>query len=128
MSVFLRVARSVLAVVAGFAVITIGTVLTFEVLLGGIGFHKSSPGVLALATLGAFLSGLLGGVVAARLAAARPLVHATAVLLPIALDTTSIVVKGTSADPVWFDLAGSSVLAGAAVLGGLLVKLSRDRR
>lgn len=65
--------RSVGAVLVGFAVITIGTVLTFTVLLDGVGYHESSLTELAIATIGALAAGLEGGFVAARLAARHPL-------------------------------------------------------
>ncbi len=60
-STFLSGLRSLFAVVAGFLVIALGTTLTFTVWLGGIGFHKSGPTELALATVGALASGLAGG-------------------------------------------------------------------
>ena len=82
-STFLSGLRSLFAVVAGFLVIALGTTLTFEVWLGGIGFHKSGPTELALATVGALASGLAGGLVAALVAGRRPLLHAAALLVPI---------------------------------------------
>ncbi len=112
--------RSVLAVLAGYVVIALGTTLTFEVLLGGISYHTSSAGVLALASVGAFLSGLCGGLVAAGIAGRTPVLHAVGVLIPITLDTTYVIFSGISNDPIWFDLVGSGTLMAAAVLGGYL--------
>jgi hypothetical protein len=56
----LRAARSLAAVIAGYAVIVAGTILAFEVWLGGVGYYKSSTPVLAVASLAAFASGLGG--------------------------------------------------------------------
>ncbi len=121
-SKILSALRSVGAVLAGFAVITMGTVLTFTVLLDGIGYHESSLAELAVATIGALASGLAGGFVAARLAARHPLRHAGALAIPISLDTASILASNASSDPWWFDLGGSATLLLGAVVAGYLVK------
>ena len=120
MSRVLLALRSVGAVVAGFAVIAVGTILTFEVLLDGISYHGSSLAELAIATVGALASGLAGGFVAARLAPQHPLRHAVALAIPISLDTATILASA-SADPWWFDLGGSATLLLGAVVAGYLV-------
>ncbi len=128
MSRFLPLLRSLLAIVAGYFVIVLGTTFAFEALLGGIGYHESSPGELALATLGAGLSGLAGGLTAAWVAGRRPLLHAALVLIPLALDTTYVLTSGISDDPIWFDLGGGLTLMAAAVLGGYLLERRRAQR
>ena len=127
MSKTLSALRSVGAVVAGFAVIALGTILTFEVLLDGISYHGSSLTELAIATIGALASGLAGGYVAARLAARHPLRHAAALAIPIFLDTASILVSDASSDPWWFDIGGSTTLLLGAVVAGYLVKSRLSR-
>jgi len=114
--------RSVGAVLAGFAVIAVGTTLTFTVLLDGISFHESSLTELAIATIGALASGLAGGFVAARLAGRHPLRHAGALAIPISLDTGSILLSNTNSDPWWFDLGGGTTLLLGAVVAGYLLK------
>ena len=121
-STILAALRSVGAVVAGFAVITLGTVFTFTVLVDGINYHESTVAELAIGTLGALASGLAGGFVAARLAARHPLRHAGALAIPIALDTASILSSGTGSNPWWFDLGGSATLLLGALVGGYQVK------
>lgn len=118
----LRVVRSLAAVIAGYVVIVAGTVLTFETMLGGIGYTKSSPIEIALATLGALLSGLAGGMTAAWLAGRRPFLHAVGLLVPLSLDTAYVIFSGISSDPVWFDLGGSATLVVGALLGGYVVE------
>lgn len=114
--------RSIGAVVAGFLVITAGTVFTFAVLVEDFGFYTASGRDMVVATLGALTSGVLGGMVAAWLAARRPLAHAAGLAVPIALDTASILAKRVpGSDPVWFDLGGSATLLAGALLGGYLV-------
>ncbi len=119
----LRAARSIAAVVAGYAVIVVGTILAFEVLLGGIGYHKSSTRVLAVASVAAFASGFSGGYVAAWLGGRPQLLHAAGVLLPLILDTTYVVTSGVSSDPLWYDLVGALTLMVAAVFGGYVRQL-----
>ena len=82
----LSVLRSIGAVIAGFAVIVVGTVLTFEVLVPDFGY-ASGLAVLVIGTLGALVSGFGGGLVAGRLAAHHPLRHAAGLAIPIGLDT-----------------------------------------
>ena len=125
MSTFLRSLRSVAAVLAGYVVIVLGTILTLEVWLGGIGWAKSSRNELVLATVGTLVSGIAGGLVAAWLAGRRPFQHAVAVLIPIAFDTANILWTGISPDPVWFDLGGSMTLVAGALIGGYLLKTKR---
>ena len=121
-SKILSALRSVGVVLAGFAVITLGTVLTFVVLLDSISYHESSLIELAIATIGALASGLAGGFVAARLAARHPMRHAAALAIPISLDTASILASSASSDPWWFDLGGSATLLLGALVAGYLVK------
>ena len=114
---------------AGFAVITLGTVLTFTVLVPDFGYSTSSASDLLLGTLGAVISGLAGGLVAAWLAANHPLRHAAALAIPIALDTATIIAKaGPESDPLWFDLAGSATLLVSGLVGGYFVATKRLAR
>lgn len=114
--------RGLGAVIAGFAVITLGTVFTFTVLVDDFGYSTSGPIDLMLGTAGALASGIAGGVVAARLASRNPLWHAAALLVPIALDTASIAASaGPESDPLWFDLGGSAILWAGALVGGYWV-------
>ena len=64
--------RSVGAVIAGIAVISLGTLLTFTFLAPNFGYSTSGPSDLLLGTFGAIASGLAGGFVAAWLAANSP--------------------------------------------------------
>jgi hypothetical protein len=114
--------RSIGAVLAGFAVIALGTVFTFTVLTSDFGYYTSGPAELMIGTLGALVSGLAGGMLSARLSATHPLRHSGALIVPIALDTASIITSaGPESDPLWFDLGGSAILLLGAVVGGYLV-------
>lgn len=128
MNRYLPALRSLLAIVAGYLTIALGTTLTFETLLGGIGWTRSSAGELLVATVGAVLTGLVGGWVAARVAGRRPLWHALGVLIPLAADTIYVIRSGISVDPLWFDLGGSFTLMAACVLAGYLLERRRGAR
>ena len=116
----LRVLRSIAAVFAGYVVIVICTTVAFEYMLGGIGYYKSSAGVLAVATGAAIVSGLAGGFVAAWIGGKSHILHGSAVVIPLILDTTYVITSGISHDPVWYDLVGGITLMIAAILGGIL--------
>ena len=121
----MRPLRSILAVIVGFAVISIGTIITFNVLVGQVTVD-SRPTQILLGTIGAVISALAGGIAAGLIAPRAPVLHALALWIPIAIDTTSVVMRGPG--PAWFDLAGSSVLALSALAGGALVAFARRRR
>ena len=114
--------RSVGAVLVGFAVLTLGTIITFTVLVDDFGYHTSGPADLGIGMIGALASGLAGGIVAGLLAARHPLRHAAALVVPIALDTASIIASaGPGSDPLWFDLGGSATLLAGALAGGYMI-------
>jgi hypothetical protein len=120
---FVFALRSVAAVVGGYLIVAAGTILTFNGLVGQVTVDSPAQ-QLILGTIGAGLSGLAGGIMAALVAPRFPLGHAAGVLLFLALDTASVLAKGTG--PVWFDLAGSSVLALAVLLGGWIIARQRQ--
>ncbi len=123
----LPAARSIGAVITGFAVVTLGTIFTFTVLVDDFGYYTSGLAELVIGACGAAASGLAGGAVAGWLAARKPLQHAAALALPIALDTASIVAAaGPGSDPLWFDLGGSATLLASAVVGGWMVARRRS--
>ncbi len=115
---FLFALRSVTAVVGGYLVVAAGTILTFNVLVGQVTID-SNPRQMILGTIGAVLSGIAGGVVAGVVAPRFPFGHAAAVLLFLAIDTASVLAKGTG--PAWFDLAGSGILAISVLFGGWII-------
>jgi uncharacterized membrane protein YeaQ/YmgE (transglycosylase-associated protein family) len=115
---FLFALRSVVAVVGGYLVVVAGTILTFNVLVGQVAVDSNSRQMI-LGTIGAIIAGIAGGVLAGVVAPRFPFGHAAAVLLFLALDTASVLAKGTG--PAWFDLAGSGILAISVLFGGWLV-------
>jgi len=117
--------RSVAAPVLGYVTIVLATSFGFAP-LGGI-IHLDAPlRIHLLATLVAIGAGLAGGMVAAMIAPSRPLLHATAVLLLLAVDTTGVLLT-PSPDPWWFELGGSATLMICTVMGGWLYAVMKQR-
>jgi hypothetical protein len=114
----LKVLRSGVSVMLGYAVIVLCTVVGFRP-LGGI-IHLHAPlRTQAAGALVAIISGLLGGLTAAFIAARYPVRHAAAVLIFLCIDT-GVVLSRPTPDPLWFDLAGAATLMLATVCGGVL--------
>lgn len=114
--------RSLGAALAGYIVIVAGTSLTFTVWLGAVG-HNSPLRIIILGSVGAVLSGLCGGYVAAWLGRGSPMLHALSVLVFLTLDTAYVI--STSKEPLWFELMGSITLMASTVAGGLLRSYQR---
>jgi hypothetical protein len=121
---FLFALRSVVAVVVGYLIVAAGTILTFNILVGQLTVD-SNPRQMILGTIGAVFAGIAGGVVAGLLASRFPFGHAAAVLLFLAIDTASVLAKGTG--PAWFDLAGSGILAISVLFGGWIIAATARR-
>lgn len=120
------VLRTAASVLAGYGVIVVCTSLGFKP-LGGV-VHVHAPlGIQAAGALVAIVSGLLGGLTAALIAARHPVRHAAAVLIFLAIDTAVVLSRG-DADPAWFELSGSATLMLATVCGGLLYRFATRRR
>jgi len=103
--------------------VALGTILTFNVLAGQMTVN-SGPLQLILGTIGAALSGLAGGLIAGIVAPRFPFAHVAGVLIFLIIDTVSVVAKGPG--PLWFDLAGSSVLAITVLIGGWIIASRRE--
>jgi hypothetical protein len=120
---FVSVLRSVAAVVGGYLTVALGTILTFNVLVGQVTVGSGLL-QLILGTIGAALSGLAGGLVAGIVAPRFPFAHVAGVLIFLIIDTASVVAKGPG--PLWFDLAGSSMLAITVLIGGWIIASRRE--
>lgn len=117
----LTVLRFAGAAFAGYVVIVLGTTLVLEVWFeGNVKVGESSLAVMASASAGNFLAGILGGFVAAWLGGRRPLLHAIGVWIFLAIDTGSILLSDRFDTPAWFTLLAGASLMAAALLGGVL--------
>ena len=118
--------RSIAGVVTGCLIFGVSTLALFP--LAGRDPH-AEPGVglvLGSALYGVVFAGL-GGFVAARIAGRRPLVHAGAVGLALALAAIAAMIFNREPRPLWSELLTLLLLAPAAFCGGA-VELSRMGR
>jgi len=123
---WIKLVRSILAPIIGYAVILVCTIEGFKP-LGNI-IHVSAPLRIHLAgALVAISSGMLGGLAAAFVAGRHPVWHASSVLIFLFIDTGTVLSRGSS-DPAWFELMGAATLMGATVLGGVAYGVVSNRR
>lgn len=125
--IIIKIARGLIAVISGYAVIVAGTILAFEVWLGGIGYYKSPVSVLLIASVAAFISGFAGGFAAAWIGGKPYLVFAAGVAIFLIADSIFVISSGKSPDPVWYDLFGAMTLMAAAIIGGYVKQLLSAR-
>ena len=99
-----------LAIIAGFASLTLFTAIAQGVIFDGISFTNSPLSTLliggGLSVLGAFLAGCIARLVYSPYKIIVPLI----ISLFIVADTTNLIVNDVTGDPAWFDLAAGSGL------------------
>jgi len=118
MSSAIRIIRSIAAPIVGYAVIVLGTTLSFS-LAHGINL-ESPPLNFALGTLGILASGLMGGYVAGWVGGRKPVAHATSVLIFLLIDSTTVLFFRKREDPLWFGIMTALGLMAATVAGGFV--------
>jgi hypothetical protein len=125
----IRVVRGVAAMLIGYVVIVLLTSLGFNGVLGGRPLYGGSSFDLVGGMMVAIISGLVGGSIAGFVGAARGILNATLVLVPLTGDTIYVLFffkKSTA--PFWFDALASGTLMACTVLGGLLSERVGRRR
>jgi len=115
-SLLLTLARSVAAVVIGYAVLVLLSTLAQEGWLGGVSYHGSSLQTLILASVFTPMAAVIAGFVTAMIARKRVFIHALPICLGIAVETTLLYRTGGVDGPLWFE-----ALAGATLIGGVLL-------
>jgi type II secretory pathway pseudopilin PulG len=111
----LKTTRSLLAVVIGYAVMGFLITLVQESWFGGVSFSRSALAVLAISGFLTFLSAVAGGFLAAWIAGHHELWHAAAMCLLVSVEATWLITTGRTHDPLWFDTAAGSLLAGILI-------------
>jgi|SRR5665213_463867 len=111
--------RSVLAVIVGYLIFALSAFAFFQIT--GQPPHQAAPIPIMLASIAfGMVFALLGGYVAAWLARRRPLAHASAVAVLLALGAAISLLGTLGTGAIWSQVAALALMAPAAVLGGWL--------
>lgn len=108
---------TLLAVVAGYAVMVLLITLVQEVWFGGVAYGTTPTGRLAAAGLLTMVAAFIGAVVATVVIRRSTYLPALIMSCLVALETTALVVTGRVGGPLWFDIL-SALLLVLAILGG----------
>lgn len=118
-SAVLHMIRSIAVVIAGYAVFAVSAVAFFA----GTGRdpHAAAPMTVVIgSTVYGMLFAALGGWLAARFAGSRPMAHAIAVAMVIALGACVSIVASGATDTVWSQLSALLLMSPSAAIGGWL--------
>ncbi|MBW3563183.1 MAG: hypothetical protein KY459_00480 [Acidobacteria bacterium] len=115
------------AMLGGYHVIVALTILGFNGWLEGRNLYGGGGALLLKGTLVAVVAGLAGGMAAGLIGWRWPVVAASLVLLPLALDTTYVLFIAERSSPLWFEAMGSLALMLFTVGGGVIIGLLKSR-
>jgi len=119
----MRVLRTVAAVIGGYLMFVFSAVALFQ--LSGRNPHAPQPLWFVIAsTIYGMVFAALGGLVAARVAPARSLLHVGTVAAVLALGASVSLVTSPSADATWSQWTALLLMAPSAYLGGRLATRS----
>ena len=125
MGSFVSILKLVAIGVLGYLVIALSQTFVLEFLLGGRLAPDAPSTVLAAATVGTIVSGLIGGFLVAWMGRTRPLVQTSLVVAILAVDAVFVLVNNIGGNPFWFDLGGALTLMLATAAGGWLCSKRR---
>ncbi len=121
-----RLFRSVAVVVGGYLIFALSAVALFQ--LSGRDPHAPQPlWFEAVAVIYGMGFAALGGLFAARLAPARPMVHAASVAVILALGASVSLIASPGAGATWSQWAALLAMAPSAYVGGRMVSASGPR-
>jgi len=117
MTTWLRLGRSVAAVLVGYVLMGALITLVQETWFGGVSYTKSTAGVLVAAGFFTFLAAVVGGYAAGWIAGRRPMLHGLAMSCIVVVETSWLIGSGRTWDPTWFDVTAASSLIVGILLG-----------
>lgn len=118
--------RSILAVVAGYAVFVLSALLVFG-LSGQKPHADASAAFKTLAILVGTAFAIAGGYLTATLARKSPVGHATALAILLASIAAWSIHASPVKDPIWSQVCAIFFMAPGAILGGVFRSVQRDR-
>lgn len=111
---------TIVAVVAGYALMVALITLVQEVWFGGVEWGITPIGRLAVAGLFTMLAAFIGAAVATAIVRRRTFLPAIVMSCLVALETTALVMTGKVGGPLWFDVL-SALLLVLAIMSGAWV-------
>lgn len=122
----IRITRTVVGLVFGYALMVVLITLAQEVWLGGISWNGSSLGVLFVGGTLTCLAGGAGGLFASAIEGNSGRIASSIMALLVVTETAYLVAIGKLDGPLWFDVVAAGSLIAAILLGAeLCVRLNR---
>ncbi|MDW3652161.1 MAG: hypothetical protein R8P61_34115 [Bacteroidia bacterium] len=105
-----KIALIALAVVAGYAVMILGLLLTQDLSLGRVEFGITPLWKIPLVGIGALASAALGGWVAFLISKSKKLIPQIIMAGFTIFETTALLMEGALTNPLWFELLSELTL------------------
>ena len=115
-----KLLRTVAGVVCGYALMVVLITLVQEGWFGGVGWDKTPLGILTVAGFVTCVAAAVGAVVATAIARPTGRLAAGIMSCVVFIETTTLVVTGKVAGPLWFDLVAAASLIVAILIGAEL--------
>jgi hypothetical protein len=115
-----KLLRTVVGVVCGYAFMVGLITLVQEGWFGGVGWIKTPLGVLGIAGFFTCVAAAIGAVTATAIARPTGRVAAAIMSCVVVIETSTLIVTGKVAGPLWFDLLAAASLIVAILLGAEL--------
>ncbi len=123
-----KIIRSVLAVIGGYAVIVLAAALAQDALYGGVSYTGSSFSTLAIAGTLTAAGTVLAGAALASIAGRGANLHGAVLAAWLVFETTFLAATGVTDNPIWLDVLTGGSLIAALFLGVHIYKSRSGRR
>ena len=120
-----KIALIALAVVAGYAVMILGLLLTQDLSLGRVEFGITPMWKIPLVGIGALASAALGGWVAFLISKSKKLIPQIIMAGLTVVETTALLMEGALTNPLWFELLAELTLIVGIIGAGYLASKGR---
>jgi hypothetical protein len=125
----IQLMRSLMGVVAGYAVMVFGTTIVQNDLLGGhVSYTHSPTSILLVGAVLTPLAALMGGFITGAIAGRAPFAHVVPMCTAIALETAYFTYVHRGSDPLWFRASAALALILGAFVGAWLWRAIAEMR